>query len=267
MTEQLPPIDVGSPVSATNPATEDDTYFDKYVEDKSQKPPSFLDRAYDTARAAYYRDTISGIAEAKEQSGFSTLYPEQYPEKFGYDLKLIEAAKDSTAPRAPMTQAELAQLRNKAYTEASGATEKAADILGGLVGGSASPETFALPAVKGLTALKATSALGSSVAFAEKYLPGMAYRAVDTGLGQAALMATVNPVIQDGRISAGLQREFDPWELALAPVEGFVVGAGLHVGFEVGGKVAGKAAQAFADSPTGKSMMEGFERRISERIM
>jgi len=267
MTEQLPPIDIGSPVSANAPATEDESYFDKYVDDKSKKPPSFIDRAYDTARASYYKDTIFGIGEAKEQSNFSTLYPEQYPDRFGYDLKLIEAAKDSTAANAPMTQAQLAEIKNKSYPEAQTAGEKTADILGGLVGGSASPETFALPAVKGLTALKATSALGSSVAFAEKYLPGMAYRAVDTGLGQAALMATVNPVIQNGRISAGLQREFDPWEMTLAPLEGFVVGAGLHVGFEVAGKAAGKAAQAFADSPTGKSMMEGFERRIAEKAM
>jgi len=264
MTQQVPPIDVGS--SVTDPATEDESYFDRYVEDKSKKPPSFIDRAYDTAKAAYYSGTIFGVGEATEQAGFSTLYPEQFPERFNYDLKLIEAAKDSTAP-APMTPAQTAQVRNRAYPEATTAAEKAADILGGLVGGSASPETVLLPGVKGLSALKATSALGSTVGVIERYLPGMAYRAVDTGLGQAALMATVDPVLQSGRVSAGLQREFDPWQLTASTAGGFIFGAGLHLGIEGGGRLAGKAAQSFADSPVGQSMMQGFERRFAETAM
>ena len=266
MTQQLPPIDVGSPVNANDPATEDESYFDKYVDDKSQKPPSFIDRAYDTARASYYSGTIFGVGEAREQAGFSTLYPEQYPERFNYDLKLIEAAKDSTAP-APMTQAQMAQIRNEAYPEASTATQKAADILGGLAGGAASPESALLPGVKGLSALKATSALGSSIGVIEKYLPGMVYRAVDTGVGQAALMATVDPIIQNGRISAGLQREFDPWQLTGSTIGGFAFGAGLHLGVEAGGRAISRAGQAVADSPAGKAMMEGFERRFAERAM
>lgn len=234
MSEQLPPIDI--PATQPHSAQPEDNYFQQFVDNKEETPqPSLYERAKDTAVANWYSNTLTGVAVAE-----------------------IQALKNASSGQN-MTAAQLSQIRNKAYPEASNWQEKAADIVGGVAGSMASPEAFALPAVR------ASAAVKTAVPFAEKFMPGLVSRMVDTGAGQAAVMAVTDPVLQNARIAAGLQKEFDPWELGLAPMEGFAGGAVLHGAFEVAGRGASTAIDKVMNTETGKAIGDAFQRRIFEK--
>lgn len=248
MTEQLSDITIGDEDADANPFGRDLP--------KEQKPPSLLDRAVDTAVANWYENTLAGSAVAWGQHA--------------YDLAVINAEKGADSDKN-LTPAQLAAIRNKAYPEAATFGEKAADVLGGFAGMAASPENFMLPGVRAAEAVagvgKAAKPLFPKIGAAVENMPGIAQRMIDTGAGQAVITALTNPVIQNNRIQAGLQREFDGWEMGLAPFEGFAMGAVLHGAFEGAGMAAKAGVEKFKGSASGQAMQAGFEDRLRQTMM
>jgi len=258
------PVDVGQapPVPVEKPSG--DNFFSQFVtgDEKPYSEMGFGQRFSDTAKANWYTGTglgssvarmqadpaaateraLDGLTEEEKQSARSTFA----------DWQAGELAKLKTAENpVNVSDAQAAVIQNKLHPSAGGASDVAADVLGALTGGLASPEMLVMPgsnAAKGLAAAAPVTA---------RFLEGMAGRMLDTGVSMAVLNTGMNPVIQKQSTDAGLQPGFDPMRLALAPLEGFVGGAVLHGGMELAGRGIGYATS---------EVRRGFQQQIWSRI-
>lgn len=114
------------------------------------------------------------------------------------------------------------QIAYKAMPSYQGILEGGAALAGQVVGGALSPENLAFPEITAWASpvWRASHPFVSSL--------------ISFGLGQAAVQAASDPVKQALEIKAGLRKEFDATETALAVPMGFAFGAGIkafeHVG-------------------------------------
>lgn len=257
-------VDVGQAPPAPVKKPSGDNFFSQFVtgDEKPYSEIGFGQRFSDTAEANWYTGTglgssvarmqadpaaateraLDGLTEEEKQSARSTFA----------DWQAGELAKLKTAENpVNVSDAQAAVIQNKLHPSAGGASDVAADVLGALTGGLASPEMLVMPgsnAAKGLAAAAPVTA---------RFLEGMAGRMLDTGVSMAVLNTGMNPVIQKQSTDAGLQPGFDPMRLALAPLEGFVGGAVLHGGMELAGKGIGYATS---------EVRRGFQQQIWSRI-
>ena len=257
-------VDVGQAPPAPVKKPSGDNFFSQFVtgDEKPYSEIGFSQRFSDTAEANWYTGTglgssvarmqadpaaateraLDGLTEEEKQSARSTFA----------DWQAGELAKLKTAENpVNVSDAQAAVIQNKLHPSAGGASDVAADVLGALTGGLASPEMLVMPgsnAAKGLAAAAPVTA---------RFLEGMAGRMLDTGVSMAVLNTGMNPVIQKQSTDAGLQPGFDPMRLALAPLEGFVGGAVLHGGMELAGKGIGYATS---------EVRRGFQQQIWSRI-
>lgn len=258
------PVDVATPQKVGNDTAKGGNFFSQFLtgDETKYQDMSFGQRVTDTAKANWYTGTglgtsiarmqadpaaateraLDGLTEEEKQSARATFA----------DWQASELAKLKTAENpVNVTDAQIAVIQNKLHPSASGAGDVAADVIGALGGGLASPEMLVLPssgAAKGLAAAAPVTA---------RFLEGMAGRMLDTGVSMAVLNTGMNPVIQKQSVEAGLQPEFDYMRLGLAPLEGFIGGALLHGAMEGAGRGIGYATS---------EIRRGFQQQIWSHI-
>jgi Large polyvalent protein associated domain 38 len=222
---------------------------------ESYSDKTFGERFAATAKAHFYKGTLlgTGIAaaqadpEARNETLMQGLSPEE--QQLGREQMaqgLADEAKANQGAENPVrvTPAQIAQIKNDLYPKMDSFSTGAADVLGALAGGAASPETFVLPEV-GATAL--------GLRIAGRLLPeavaGFAGRSFETGASMAVAQTAINPAVQAERQKGLLQPEFDLGEWALSPAEGFAGGVVLHGAGEAIGagvrSIAGRVRAGF----------------------
>ena len=271
MADDLPQVDdLGRPYDDTiNPPPKvtperTDNYFSQFLtgDEKPYKDMGFGQRFTDTAKAGFYSGSIVGTGIAANQAdpaGRSRALNEGLSSEeqalnnkivADWEAQDIAKRKEMESP-VTVTDAQVAQIQNKLHPSIGGVGDAAADVLGGLAGPMASPEMWLLPS------FKAAEGIAAAAPATARFLDGMAGRMVNTGVSMSVLNTATNPVIQKQSEAAGLQPEFDPMRLALAPLEGFIGGAVMHGGMEALGRGAGYF---------GSQVRKGFDQRIWDHI-
>lgn len=256
---ELPPIEVGKPEPPAEPKEIPSTNMFAPI---GKEEPSTLGLAGASVTSGFY-NSLGGSLLAKAQNKFGVSTDPRSVSLDDYDIKLVTADKLNASGRT-LTPAQLAELKYNDYPRSGGVGEKIAEEGAFMAGAIASPETLAFPVFKGGSAALTLAAekAPSLAPVAEKYLPGLAARMVDTGGAMAYYTFATNPIVQTNRVAAGLQPEVDYGRVPVAALEAFVGGALLHGGIETSTLAAKFGSQAVADSNFGK----GFRQRLYENV-
>lgn len=110
----------------------------------------------------------------------------------------------------------------------------------------ASSDTLLETAVAGVgglagQAMAPSSYIAAPVKWGSAVVRGVWGRIIDVGLGNALVNTALDPAVQVANIASGQQEGYSVEQTALAPVAGFVLGAGMQGVGEIGAKVFGGA--------------------------
>lgn len=131
-------------------------------------------------------------------------------------------------------------------------------LLGQIVGGMASPESFIGPAgqVGRMGRLAVREGTGAAAEGAGAYV---VRQAAESGVPNAVVAGAVDPLVQQGEIERGTRQEYDPLATAFAAALGGVIGTGVPVSVEAARTAYGAISRRRAAAGQPPPRMDGSD--------